>query len=524
MKVSSTNLSFKDIPHEMQKMKNNIKDKILSKVYSNFYYQYFSIKQENDFDQIKSFLTNYLIEYKFITYKICNNSLVNKILSINNISSEPDSTFVTAIICVENNCIIINSIKSDLIYQILKDNQSSKINISMDTENTPKTSEDTVAFDEVMNFCDHFKMQIKNNEFLELTIHPIISYLIRRYFYPFHYFKDQSFFFYEKNPNSYEWKFKKDLEKLILSENKFQFRENFPNFAKEITKQKDKSERQKTYKFKKEEFIKLRIIKSKPIVKLVIHIQSLYLFIIKIPTYNSTSGNSIQHETDFCKKYSHRCLTRFYGFVKENGNTGFVYEFMCNGHLSDFINKNREKIDNLFSFVSMNRIFQGISYIHSNSLIHRDIKPTNILVDNNYNVFISDYDSVRSFKDQNDEMTNDIGSMSYFSPEQYTGKKLDYATDIYPFGLLVYFLFAKKELKKLNDLDKYFEEDYQISEIIENAPKQIQNIFHECVKFNPKERMTKEGILNNMIEQMNSFEYLDNFILNENEQKKCFLS
>lgn len=192
---------------------------------------------------------------------------------------------------------------------------------------------------------------------------------------------------------------------------------------------------------------------------------------------------------------------------------------MSNGNLSEYFDKNKEKIDNLFGFISMNRIFQGMKYIHSNSLIHRDLKPSNILVDHDCNVFISDFDLVREI-DLNAEMTGDIGSLIYCSPEQYSGKKIDIATDIYSFGLLVYFIFEKKDLKSKNDYKFYFDEENpkNVTEMISSIPKQIKYIIQNCIKYYPKERLTNDDIFKIIYKQMNSFEFLDCVFLNENEQ------
>ena len=95
------------------------------------------------------------------------------------------------------------------------------------------------------------------------------------------------------------------------------------------------------------------------------------------------SQKSINNEINFCSKYSNRCLTKFYGFVKEEQKiTGVVYEYMGNGNLCDFFMKHKEEdFGELFQYTAMIRIVQGVKFLHQNSLIHRDLKPLNIFVD-----------------------------------------------------------------------------------------------------------------------------------------------
>lgn len=68
---------------------------------------------------------------------------------------------------------------------------------------------------------------------------------------------------------------------------------------------------------------------------------------------------------------------------------------MCNDSHESFVSSNPDKIDDTFSLLAINRIIQGIDYLHSNKLIHRDLKQSNILIDHDFLPYISDFDSIR---------------------------------------------------------------------------------------------------------------------------------
>lgn len=99
--------------------------------------------------------------------------------------------------------------------------------------------------------------------------------------------------------------------------------------------------------------------------------------------------------------------------------------------------------DETFFLLAINRIIQGIDYLHSNKLVHRDLKPTNIHIDHDFIPNISDFDAIRHPKEEEDVS---LDPMSYMSPEQFKGKNVSYPIDIYSFGLIFYYLYEKKIL------------------------------------------------------------------------------
>ena len=201
---------------------------------------------------------------------------------------------------------------------------------------------------------------------------------------------------------------------------------------------------------------------------------------------------------------------------------------MPNESLNNYMENHKNEIDFFYCFMVMNRIFQSIQYIHSNNLVHRDIKPLNIFVNNDGLPFLSDFDKIRSIDEKSidiTEMTLDFSSFLYSSPEQ-TGiyddneydkeeRKITYSTDIYSFGQLIYFIFEKKNM---------FEEIDQQSIIqmiknnfipqFQNTPEIIQTLILKCIKYKPKDRPNIEEINCLIIEQINSHFYFEpNFLI-----------
>ena len=230
-----------------------------------------------------------------------------------------------------------------------------------------------------------------------------------------------------------------------------------------------------------------------------------------------------KREIKFCENYAHRCLTKFYGFITYKEKiTGFIYEYMANDSLSTYIKKNKGKVSELFSLMTINRIFQGINFLHSNSLIHRDIKPSNILIDHDFVPFISDYETIRPASDENvsaDQMTGDIGSQLYTSPEQDKGDIISYQTDIYSFGLILYFLSEKKHMRLNENLDVYFKKDDDPIPEMTNFDKELQNLYEQCVQYNPEKRPNIQKIRSVIMVNFNLFKYLEKCLLMDQMNK-----
>ena len=92
---------------------------------------------------------------------------------------------------------------------------------------------------------------------------------------------------------------------------------------------------------------------------------------------------------------------------------------MVNQSLNSYVSSLKDDVSQLFSLMTIIRIFKGIEYLQSQSLLHRDLMPSNFLLVNDFLPYIGDYDTVC---DKNkDEFTYNFSSPLYSSPEQYCG-------------------------------------------------------------------------------------------------------
>ncbi len=121
-----------------------------------------------------------------------------------------------------------------------------------------------------------------------------------------------------------------------------------------------------------------------------------------------------------------------------DGYTYIVMPFIQSGTLSDILSKRRMNLLEIRRI--MTQVGDALGYAHARGMIHRDVKPSNVLIDERGNCLLTDFGLAR-MTDGSAKLTSSgaiMGTPAYMSPEQGAGQALDGRSDIYSLGIIFY--------------------------------------------------------------------------------------
>ncbi|KAF3955880.1 hypothetical protein CMV_018950 [Castanea mollissima] len=167
---------------------------------------------------------------------------------------------------------------------------------------------------------------------------------------------------------------------------------------------------------------------------------------VKMLSPSSVQGYKEFHtEANLLMRVHHRNLTAFVGYCDDGTNLGLIYEYMVKGDLASQLSDQNAYI---LSWEVRLRIAleaaQGLEYLHNGCkppIIHRDVKSTNILLNENYQAKIADFGLSKIFATDDANATHlstrVVGTPGYLDPEYYTTNWLTEKSDVYSFGIVL---------------------------------------------------------------------------------------
>ena len=200
-----------------------------------------------------------------------------------------------------------------------------------------------------------------------------------------------------------------------------------------------------------------------------------------------------QREALSASSLSHPNIVEVYDVGEDNGIYYIVMEYIEGKHLKQLLKK-RGKLTINEVIDIMLQITDGMACAHDSYIIHRDIKPQNIMILENGIVKITDFGIAMALNSTQLTQTNSVmGSVHYLPPEQASGKGSTIQSDIYSMGILMYeLLTGTLPFKGDNAVEialKHLKEPLpSIRKELPDLPQPIENIILKSAAKNPKNR------------------------------------
>ncbi|KAM7481446.1 hypothetical protein LguiB_006029 [Lonicera macranthoides] len=224
------------------------------------------------------------------------------------------------------------------------------------------------------------------------------------------------------------------------------------------------------------------------------------------------------NEVVILSQINHRNVVKLHGCCLETEVPLLVYEFIPNGTLSQYIHEKNEEFPLSWDvrLRIATEVASALSYLHSATslpIYHRDIKSTNILLDDKYRAKVADFGTSRSIAiDQTHLTTRVSGTFGYLDPEYFQSSQFTEKSDVYSFGVVLvelltsqkpisstrseemrslttYFMVASKEKRLFDILDAQILQEGGKEEIT-----RVANLAKRCLNLSGRKRPTMREV------------------------------
>ncbi|XP_022772603.1 serine/threonine-protein kinase STY8-like isoform X2 [Durio zibethinus] len=171
--------------------------------------------------------------------------------------------------------------------------------------------------------------------------------------------------------------------------------------------------------------------------------QDVAIKVLRTEHLNENLRREFIQEVNIMRKIRHKNVVQFIGACTRSPSLCILTEFMSGGSMYDLLHKQKSGFKLPFLLKVAIDVSNGMSYLHQNRIMHRDLKAANLLMDENGVVKVADF-GVARVQAQSGVMTAETGTYRWMAPEVIEHKPYDHKADVFSFGVVLWELLTGK--------------------------------------------------------------------------------
>lgn len=221
---------------------------------------------------------------------------------------------------------------------------------------------------------------------------------------------------------------------------------------------------------------------------------------------DAVQAERFRREAIALARLHHAHIMPVYDCINEDGQVALVMQLINGQSLRDLLDKDRAANGGKASTLSVHTtvhigraIASALGAVHAAGIVHRDIKPGNIMMMRSGEIWLTDFGiakGVKSDQDDNTDLTRPdlmMGTAKYLSPEQVQGRELDGRADIYSLGLVLYECLAghapfKGENEQQVAIARLQRDPTPLAGIRHDVPSTVIDVIHKMLRRKPENR------------------------------------
>ncbi|MBI5089014.1 MAG: protein kinase [Actinobacteria bacterium] len=206
---------------------------------------------------------------------------------------------------------------------------------------------------------------------------------------------------------------------------------------------------------------------------------------------------------------NHQNIVAVYDAIDDNGRQAVVMQLVNGKSLRQLLDEQKRLSPDLTIHIG-SCVASALDAAHRAGMVHRDVKPGNILITPDGRVLLTDFGIAKGLEPTGDDLTNDnimMGTAKYLSPEQVRGKRLDGRADLYSLGLVLYECLAGRvPFLGQNDADtalaRLQRDPTDLTRLRPTLPKGLPEVIHKLLARRPDQRFPTGAALKSALNEI----------------------